>query len=87
MRTGRVIQPPNNSILPAYPRARRVRGKTMFSGGLRRRWRDPDGMIYEWDYRHGTVELYDARGVHRGEFDPVTGRRLGPPVPGRTVEP
>ncbi len=33
----------------------------MFSGGLRRRWRDPDGVIYEWDYQHGTVEVYDAR--------------------------
>jgi hypothetical protein len=21
----------------------------MFSGGLRRRWRDPDGMIHEWE--------------------------------------
>jgi len=59
----------------------------MFAGGLRRRWRDPNGMIYEWDYRHGTVEVYDACGSHRGEFDLFTGERLRPPVPGRTVEP
>jgi hypothetical protein len=25
--------------------ARRVKGKTMFAGGLRRRWRDPDGVL------------------------------------------
>jgi hypothetical protein len=59
----------------------------MFPGGLRRRWRDPDGMIYEWDYQHGTVEVYDRRGFHRGEFNPFTGERLGSPIPGRTVEP
>jgi len=59
----------------------------MFAGGLRRRWRDPDGMIYEWDYQHGTVEVCDSRGFHRGEFDPFTGEQTGLPVPGRTVEP
>jgi hypothetical protein len=30
----------------------------MFPGGLRRRWRDPDGMIHEWDYRHGMAMAY-----------------------------
>ncbi len=44
-------------------------------------------MIYEWDYQRGTVEVYDARGSHRGEFDPFSGERLGSPIPGRTVEP
>jgi len=61
--------------------------QTAFSGGLRRRWRDPDGAIYEWDYQHGTVEVYDRRGFHRGEFNPSTGERLGSPIPRRTVEP
>jgi hypothetical protein len=87
MSAGKVVHPPGDGVLPGFPLARRVRSKTMFPGGLRRRWRDPDGMIYEWDYRHGPVELYDSRGVHRGEFDPFTGRRLGAPISGRTVEP
>jgi hypothetical protein len=74
--------------LPAFPRARRVKGKTRFAGGIRRRWKAPDGTIYEWDYRHGAVEVYDARGRnHRGDFDPMTGRQIGPAQPDRTVEP
>jgi hypothetical protein len=47
-------------VLPAFPSARKVRGKTWFAGGLRRRWRTADGLILEWDYQHGTVEAYDA---------------------------
>jgi Cytotoxic len=39
------------------------------------------------DKRHGTVEVYDKTGKrHRGEFDPVSGKRLGPPDPRRKVE-
>jgi hypothetical protein len=59
----------------------------MFPGGLWRRWRDPDGNIYEWDYQHGRVEAYDRRGSHREEFNPFTGEQIGSPTPGRTVEP
>ncbi|MGH7065364.1 MAG: colicin E3/pyocin S6 family cytotoxin [Stellaceae bacterium] len=78
----RQSRPPakGDGVLPGFPSARRMRGKAMVPGGLRRRWRDPDGIIYEWDYRHGTVELYEPRGVHRGELDPFTGRQLGPPI-------
>ena len=43
---------------------------------LRKRWRDDDGKIYEWDYQHGTVEVYDSWGRHVGEYDPVTGRQI-----------
>jgi Cytotoxic len=57
-------------------------------GGLRPRWRDAKGRTYEWDKRHGTVEVYDKTGKrHRGEFDPVNGKRLGPADPRRKVEP
>lgn len=81
----RIVTPPD--ALEAFPGARRARSKTPVpGGGLRRRWKDEDGMIYEWDYQHGTVEVYDRNGRHRGEYDPVTGRRLKPGGP-RSVEP
>ena len=45
------------------------------------------GRIYEWDKGHGTAEVYDKTGKrHRGEFDPVSGKRLGP-ADRRRVEP
>ncbi|HTT78474.1 MAG TPA: colicin E3/pyocin S6 family cytotoxin [Stellaceae bacterium] len=83
-----VVFPPADDRLPAFPTAIRAKGKTRFPGGLRRRWKDPDGTIYEWDYRHGTVEVYDRRGwLHLGDFNPVTGTQVGPADPGRSVEP
>ncbi|NMH60975.1 colicin E3 [Alteromonas sp. MYP5] len=42
-------------------------------GGLRKRWKDKKGNIYEWDSQHGTVEKYNKQGKHLGEFDPNTG--------------
>ena len=56
-------------------------------GGLRKRWRDPSGRIYEWDYRHGTVEVYNRRGRHIGEFDPYSAEQLEGPNPDYEVEP
>ena len=38
-------------------------------------------MIYECDYQHGTVEVYDARGSHRGEFNPITDQQIRRPCP------
>ena len=80
-----VIPPPER--LPGFPDAVRVRRKGSYAGGLRQRWQDPRGRIYEWDYQHGTVEIYDARGRHQGEFDPHTGQTVGPRERGRRVEP
>ena len=83
--TDHVPAPPT---LAAFPDARRVRPKTPRpGGGLRQRWRDPRGRIYEWDYRHGRVELYDRRGRHLGEFDPMTGTRTKPANPEYQVDP
>jgi hypothetical protein len=62
-------------LLPGFPDARPARLKTPFPGGLRKRWKDPDGRIYEWDYQHGDVEVYDKRGRHLGQFDHETGER------------
>ncbi|MEY2934729.1 MAG: Colicin-E3, partial [Pseudomonadota bacterium] len=55
--------------------------------GLRRRRKDSDGGIYEWDSRHGTVERYNKRGKHIGEFDPKNGKQLKPANPGYEVDP
>lgn len=54
---------------------------------MRRRWKDDKGYIYEWDYLHGRVERYDAKGRHLGEHDHLTGRQICGPVSGRHVEP
>jgi hypothetical protein len=51
-------------LLPAFPDASRVRPK-----GRRRRWQDRRGLIYEWDSRHGAVEIDDDLGRHIGEYD------------------
>jgi hypothetical protein len=83
-----VVHPPADDELPGFPRAVRAKPKTRFPGGIRRRWKDrEDGSIYEWDYQHGRIEVYDRRGQHHGDFDPVTGAQIGASVPGRTVEP
>jgi Cytotoxic len=79
------IPPPET--LPGFPGAERVRPKTRVAGRRRPRWRDPDGNIYEWDLQHGTVERYNRRGEHTGEFDHMSGRQIGEAVPGRRVEP
>lgn len=74
-------------FLSAFPDARRVRGKTTLPrGGLRQRWKDRSGTIFEWDYRHGRVEMYNRRGRHIGQFDPGTGVRTKPPNAHHQVE-
>ena len=80
---------PPPATLPGFPKAEKAKAKTRIGSGssLRKRWKDPDGVFYEWDSRHGTVEKYDSRGNHLGEFDPYTGKRLKPPDPTRRVEP
>lgn len=75
--------------LPAFPAAQKATPKTPVQGGgkLRKRWKDEDGNIYEWDSRHGAIELYDKRGRHRGEFDPQSGSQLKPADSTRKVRP
>ena len=85
MSDARYFPPPE--ALPGFPGAERVRPKTRMGGRLRPRWRDADGFIYEWDFRHGSIERYDRRGRHLGEFDPNTGRKIAEAVAGRRVEP
>ncbi|MGE5139574.1 MAG: colicin E3/pyocin S6 family cytotoxin, partial [Rudaea sp.] len=79
---------PPPRTLPGFPDARRVPPKTPIPGGGKRaRWKEPDGTIYEWDYQHGTVEKYNPRGGHLGEFDSHSGRLLKPPRADRKVTP
>ncbi|WP_424894287.1 colicin E3/pyocin S6 family cytotoxin [Streptomyces sp. SAI-124] len=43
--------------------------------------------MYEWDSQHGTVEKYNKRGKHLGEFDANTGAQTKPANPTRKVTP
>ena len=73
---------PAPDYLPAFPNAVRVRpvhGRT--------RWKDPNGVLLEWDSYHGAVEMYGERGWHLGEFDHVHGSTLRHADPGRRIEP
>ena len=71
--------------LAAFPNAQRVRAKSRVkgSGGLRPRYLDKKGKIYEWDSRHGCLNAYDKTGKHLGKFDHLTGEMLKPAIPGR----
>jgi general stress protein YciG len=80
--------PKNPTDMPAFPNLRRVKEKTSKGAGkLRERWKDEKGNIYEWDSQHGTLEKYNKRGNHLGEFDKDTGKQLKPADPIRKVEP
>jgi Cytotoxic len=80
---------PAPKTLPAFPMASSAKPKTRVGRGaaLRKRWKEPDVTIYEWDYQHGTVEKYDSKGNHQGEFDYLNGARLKSANPARRVEP
>jgi hypothetical protein len=86
-RRGGGYHPPPRS-LPAFPDAAPAARKTPVQGGggLRKRWKDPDGLIYEWDSQHGTVEKYTKKGRHMGEFDAETGTQTKPADPARSVD-
>ncbi len=42
--------------------------------------------LYENDYTHKDMEVYDKRGNHLGSADMTTGDMTKPPVPGRTIK-
>lgn len=74
-------------LLAAFPDAVSVRPKSTVQGGGKKRdcWKDRKGRIYEWDFQHGAVELYDRQGQHLGEFNANTGEQTKPAKPGRTT--
>ena len=59
----------------------------MAGAGMRQRWKDDHGTIFEWDCQHGHVEMYDRRGKHLGGFDAESGRQVSGTVTSRHVEP
>jgi len=75
--------------LTAFPDATKSNRKTSVKGGggLRKRWKNPKGIIFEWDSQHAAVEMYDRRGRHLGEYDPTTGEQTNPADKTRSVEP
>ncbi len=81
-----VVPPPRD--LKGFLDAKRAKPKTpRVGGGLRARWKSTDGQLYEWDYQHGTVEVYDRDGNHMGECDPDTGETTKGPDRSRRIEP
>ncbi|WP_406297128.1 colicin E3/pyocin S6 family cytotoxin [Streptomyces sp. NBC_00624] len=80
-------KPPPKS-LESFPNAKVAPRKTPVQGGggLRKRWKDPKGNIYEWDSQHGAVEKYNKNGKHLGEYDSVTGEQTKPADGTRKVE-
>lgn len=65
-----------------------LRGEDYTSLGApqgRKRWRGPDGRIYEWDSLHGHVEMYTPKGTHLAVLDDK-GRWLKPAVKGRRID-
>lgn len=52
----------------------------------RRRWTDASGRIYTWDSQHGEIEVFNARGLHLGAANAITGVICKPPVKGRTIK-
>jgi hypothetical protein len=75
--------------LSAFPDAKITARKTPLKGGggLRKRWKIKDGTIFEWDSQHGTIEKYNKRGKHLGEFNPETGEQTKNADSTREVEP
>lgn len=64
-------------VLTAFPDAVPVRKK-----GNRKRW-ESKKRIYEWDYQHGAVEVYNWDGEHLGEYSAETGKQTGKVKPER----
>jgi len=69
---------PAPESLPAFPDAVRINGDDD-----RKRWRDPAGVVYEWDSQDGALNMYGAHGWHLGEYDHVKGANLKLAEPGR----
>ena len=69
---------PPKDIKDVFPNAENSSNKNQ-----RKRWVDSaNGDIYEWDYQHGDIEIYDKRGKHKGSINPKT-KEKKPAVKGR----
>lgn len=55
--------------------------------GGRKRWASSDGKrIYEWDSRHGEIEVYNQRGQHLGVVDAENGTLIKDAEAGRRID-
>ena len=82
-------KPPTTEQITAFPDLKKVRDKNPVQGGggLRKRWTDAKGKkIYEWDSRHGELEMYRSDGTHLGAFDPYTGEQREGPIKERSIK-
>jgi Cytotoxic len=73
-------------MLPGFPGATVGKPKALPGHKPRPRWYLLDGTFLEFDRMHGTLERYDQRGGHLGEFA-IDGRQLKPPNPNYTAVP
>ena len=82
------IREPETSELKGFPGLTEAKRKTPIQGGggLRKRWKDKKGNIYEWDYRHGELEKYDKQGRHLGQFNHITGEQTKPANKTRRIQ-
>ena len=81
--------PPETAAISGFQGLTQVKGKTpKVDGGTRARWIDSKGRrVYEWDYRHGELEVYrTSDGSHLGAFDPTTGQQMRPPIKNRNIK-
>ncbi|MBS4088960.1 colicin E3/pyocin S6 family cytotoxin [Pseudomonas rustica] len=82
-------KPPTTEQITAFPDLKKVKDKNPVQGGggLRKRWTDAKGKrIYEWDSRHGELEMYQSDGAHLGAFDPYTGEQREGPRKERSIK-
>lgn len=81
---------PKTEAITGFNGLIRVKGKTpkIGGGGTRDRWIDSKGKrVYEWDSRHGELEVYlTSDGSHLGSFDPITGEQMGLPKTNRNIK-
>jgi hypothetical protein len=81
---------PETEEITGFLNLKSAKKKTPKQGGagLRERWVDPKGRtIYEWDSRHGELELYRASdGSHLGAFSHETGLQVGPIRKNRNIK-
>jgi hypothetical protein len=81
-------KPPKTDQITAFPNLKKDkdRNPVQGGGGLRKRWTDAKGKkIYEWDSRHGELEMYRSDGTHLGAFDPYTGEQREGPIKERSI--
>ncbi|KII32035.1 colicin E3/pyocin S6 family cytotoxin [Pseudomonas fluorescens] len=82
-------KPTSTEQITAFPDLKKVKDKNPVQGGggLRKRWTDAKGKrIYEWDSRHGELEMYRSDGAHLGAFDPYTGEQREGPIKERSIK-